>query len=230
MADPGDELAAGPAGRDRMCASNADREQAIDTLKAAYLQGRLDKDEFDLRMGRALASRTYADLATLTADLPAGVAVTQPRRPARPQGGQPVPRPGRWIAVFTAGYAGIWAYIVFLSPSGGDNRLFTPLIVGGGAAYVIALTFNVLAIADLRWDKRPGGQPPRRPAPGAGGQAPRRPLSADPGAELPPADGGHQHTAETARSRLPRQQSPGSRSPRRWRYGGHRYTTGYAGD
>jgi len=61
------------AGRDGLRASQADREQVIGTLKAAYVQGRLDKDELDLRVGRAFASRTYADLATLTADLPAGL-------------------------------------------------------------------------------------------------------------------------------------------------------------
>ena len=33
--------------------------------------GLLTKDEFDLRVGQALASRTYADLGALTADIPA---------------------------------------------------------------------------------------------------------------------------------------------------------------
>ena len=54
--------------------SRADREQAIDVLKAAFVQGRLAKDEFDLRVGRVLTSRTYADLAALTADVPSRVA------------------------------------------------------------------------------------------------------------------------------------------------------------
>ena len=44
-------------------------------LKAAFVQGRLAKDEFlDLRVGRVLTSRTYADLAALTADVPSRVA------------------------------------------------------------------------------------------------------------------------------------------------------------
>ena len=69
MAGPGDEIAAGTGGRSRLRASHADREQVIEVLKAAFVQGRLDRDEFDLRVGRALASRTYADLAALTADI-----------------------------------------------------------------------------------------------------------------------------------------------------------------
>ena len=61
-------------------ASDADREQVIDTLKTAFVQGRLTKDELDARAGQAFASRTYAELATVTADIPAG---TPPgRKPA----------------------------------------------------------------------------------------------------------------------------------------------------
>jgi hypothetical protein len=70
MAGPGDEIAAGVGGRGRLRASHADREQVIEVLKGAFVQGRLDRDEFDLRVGRALASRTSAGLAALTADIP----------------------------------------------------------------------------------------------------------------------------------------------------------------
>ena len=72
MAEPGDEVAPGASGHDRLRASHADRERVIDKLKAAFVQGRLAKDEFDLRVSQALASRTYAELAAVTADLPAG--------------------------------------------------------------------------------------------------------------------------------------------------------------
>ena len=84
MAGPGDEKTAAAAGRRRLRASRADREQAIDTLKAAFVQGRLTKDEFDARIGQTFASRTYAELAAVTADIPAGLASAQPpRKPGR---------------------------------------------------------------------------------------------------------------------------------------------------
>ena len=70
---PGDEAAAGGPGHGRLRASHADRERVIAALKAAFIQGRLTKDEFELRAGRALGSRTYAELAALTADIPAGL-------------------------------------------------------------------------------------------------------------------------------------------------------------
>jgi hypothetical protein len=69
---PADEKAAAVA-RGRLRASHADREHVIGTLKAAFVQGRLTKDELDLRIGQTFASRTYAELARLTADIPAGL-------------------------------------------------------------------------------------------------------------------------------------------------------------
>jgi hypothetical protein len=55
-----------------MRASSADRERAVDVLKAGFAEGRLTQEEYNDRMGQAYAARTYGDLAALTADLPAG--------------------------------------------------------------------------------------------------------------------------------------------------------------
>ena len=56
-----------------MRAASADRERAVDVLKAGFTEGRLTQDEYNDRMGRAYAARTYGELAALTGDLPAGV-------------------------------------------------------------------------------------------------------------------------------------------------------------
>jgi S-DNA-T family DNA segregation ATPase FtsK/SpoIIIE len=66
--------------------SHAEREQIISLLKAAFVQGRLDKDEFDLRVGQALASQTRAELAALIADIPGTPAVSGPGRPGGSDG------------------------------------------------------------------------------------------------------------------------------------------------
>jgi hypothetical protein len=63
-------------------ASRADRERVIDLLKAAFVEGRLARDEFDTRVGQALISRTYAELAAVTADIPAELIGALPPRPA----------------------------------------------------------------------------------------------------------------------------------------------------
>jgi len=66
-----------------MRASSADRERAVDVLKAGFTEGRLTQDEYNDRMGRAYAARTYGDLTALTADLPAG-ALPLPALPSWP--------------------------------------------------------------------------------------------------------------------------------------------------
>ena len=61
-----------PAGHGQLRSSHADRERAADVLKAAFAEGRLDQDEYTERVGQVHASRTYEQLAALTADLPVG--------------------------------------------------------------------------------------------------------------------------------------------------------------
>jgi len=83
-------MTAATAGRGRLRASHSDREHVVDVLKAAFVQGRLTKDEFDMRVGQTFASRTYAELAALTADIPAGLSGAQSlRKPARAQAPHP---------------------------------------------------------------------------------------------------------------------------------------------
>ena len=79
------------SGRGPMRASDADREQVIGMLKVAFVQGRLTKDELDLRVGQAFTARTYGELAVVTADIPAGLLDAQPPpRPVRVQGWPPL--------------------------------------------------------------------------------------------------------------------------------------------
>ena len=58
-------------GHGRLRASDADREQVIDTLKAAFVQGWLTRDELGVRAAQALVSRTYAELASVSDGIPA---------------------------------------------------------------------------------------------------------------------------------------------------------------
>jgi hypothetical protein len=127
MAGPGDEIAAAEGqGRSEFRASHADREQVIEVLKAAFVHGRLAKDEFDLRVGQAFAARTHAELAAVTADLPAEPVTAAPftagpPAPARAQSEPPVVRPGPLIAVATAVCAGVWMF-GFLVPWPRDSE------------------------------------------------------------------------------------------------------------
>ena len=178
----GDELAAAAAARGRLRASHADREQVIGTLKAAFVQGMLAKDEFDLRVSQAFASRTYAELAAVTADLPAAPAA-QPPKPARAQGEQPVLRPGPVIMAATALWAGVWAF-TFLPPwptnsEGDPPHAIILLFLLTNLICLIVSVIGVVNMIELRREKRSRGRPPRPP-------------SAGPDAQLPPGDHGHQ--------------------------------------
>jgi len=202
---PGDELAASAADRGRLRASDADREQVIGTLKAAFARGVLAKDEFDLRISQAFASRTYAELAAVTVGLPAEPAAAQPSGPARARRRPPVRRPGRVMAAATALYAGLQAFL-FLSPwpVGSENDpapAKIALFLLSNPIYALVLLICVACLIAGWRERRSSGRPPRRLAPGAGGQASRYPPSAGPAGELPPAGRGRQHTAEADRSR-----------------------------
>ena len=77
---PEDHRRAAATGRDQLRAAQGDREDVIDALKAAFVADRLTEDEFSARIGQALASRTHADLAAITADIPAWPVAAQPAR------------------------------------------------------------------------------------------------------------------------------------------------------
>jgi uncharacterized protein DUF1707 len=64
-----------------MLASEADREATQAVLKQAYEDQRLTLDEFESRVGRAVAARTQGELAKLTTDLPAAPAAPVPAGP-----------------------------------------------------------------------------------------------------------------------------------------------------
>ncbi len=68
---PWDPMGAAAASAGRLRASDAERDQVVDALQAAFAQGLLTRDELDRRAGQALASRTHAELAAAAAVLTA---------------------------------------------------------------------------------------------------------------------------------------------------------------
>jgi hypothetical protein len=113
------------AGRDRIRAGHADREQVVEALKDAFVQGRLTRDELDARADLALAARTRAELAALTADIPDDPAVVRPAVRLAP----PAATRRRPLAKAAAGSGGclviafsaIWVAANILDPDGLGN-------------------------------------------------------------------------------------------------------------
>jgi hypothetical protein len=62
----------GPPDGQSLLTSKADRERALDVLKAGFAEGRLTQQEHEARVARVCAARTYADLSALVDDLPGG--------------------------------------------------------------------------------------------------------------------------------------------------------------
>ena len=125
------------------------------------MQGRLDKDDFDARVGQALTARTYTELAAVTADLPAAPIAARPPEPAGVQGEARVLRPGAVLAAATALYAGTWLLAFFLPrTSEGDPMAGANLVVAATFAYSVVLVFAVGRILTGWQDRRSAGQPP----------------------------------------------------------------------
>lgn len=135
-AGSGDQMAA-VKGRGHIRASDADREQVIDALKEAFVRGRLSKDELTVRTGRALVSRTYADLTAVTADIlvtiPAWLTEARPAKPGRVPARKPVNKKAvAWTTCMIVLPPMAWA--AFLTYSGGFIILFLLTFVGLMAA------------------------------------------------------------------------------------------------
>ena len=136
------------ARRGQLRASQADREGVIDAVKAAYVADRLTQDEFEARVGQAFASRTHADLAAITADIPAAAVLARPAR-----------MPDRVIAGGTAA-------VIAAAALGGA------VLIGGSALILWAITmtgvllFTVSLLLYVRQERRTRMRRPPRPAPG----------------------------------------------------------------
>jgi hypothetical protein len=146
--------------------SQEDREYVIELLKAAFAEGRLEHDELADRVGRVYGSRTYAELAAVTGDLPAGELLISmlrrrlPRPPARSQASAE-PRAGNISGITVqsvrprAGSAAACAQVSGLAIASGI------LGIGGfltdGITSVFALIIGVVALPRLASAGEKGG-------------------------------------------------------------------------
>jgi Domain of unknown function (DUF1707) len=152
---PADENTAAVA-RGRLRASHADREHVIGTLQAAFVQGRLTKDELDLRIGQTFAARTYTELARLTVDIPAAlIAASAPHEAARS---------GARLPMSNAAKSGISVAIAVVT------LVLTAYLTDGQALFVfvpfypVALLVALAQVLDSRHQKSSRGQLPPRAA------------------------------------------------------------------
>nr|WP_320784715.1 DUF1707 and DUF4190 domain-containing protein [Streptomyces sp. CRN 30] len=162
-----------------MLASHADRERAVDVLRAGYGEGRMEQPEFEKRVARAYGARTVGELAVLVADLPQGPVPLLPQGPvplvrAAPAGAPPVPATflpappptnGKAVGamvcgvltVVTAGLSGIPAVILGHSARAemrrtgerGEGMAMTGVVLGWMSVAGWALIFTIIIAAGL---------------------------------------------------------------------------------
>ena len=161
MAGPGEETAAAE-GRSHgdLRAGHADRDQVIGTLKTAFVQGRLTEDELDARLDQVYASRTYTELAEVTADIPIELTGAQP--PRDPWRATKV----AWGLVYALILPGLMTLVAL--PGGPGPLTVREVATYSAVVYVIFWILGLLMVVASRVGKRSDGQLPPRSAPGAG--------------------------------------------------------------
>lgn len=189
MVEPGYEIAAGAGSRRHLRASHQDREQVIDLLKAAFVQGRLAKDEFDLRVGQVLAARTYAGLDALIAGLPAGLMAA--RSPtARELDTRPGQEPDnrKALKAWACATVVLPSVVVGVASMESTHSAAVSFIVAFLFACIVGVPMATAAVMFWSWlEKRSRGKAALGPPPGAGVNASERPGIGRPG-QAAPAD------------------------------------------
>ena len=146
--------------RQRMRASDADRQEVIERLRTALDEGRLKMDEYLERMGLASGAVTYGDLAPLYADLPETGSMAR-REPAGSPSAPPVAHPpaaSQAAAVSRRGFAGLPAPLKVLWTIWGAV-VSVNLVVW----VLVSATAGQLIYPWPLWVSRPvGRRPPRR--------------------------------------------------------------------
>ena len=126
-----------------MRAADSDRQAVADKLKQALDEGRLDLGEYDERLQKTYAAKTYGDLNGLLDDLP-GIAPAQPTAaPAAPAAAPPVRanRGGQLVKAWLGGFGGVFIVctVIWLATSIGAGHmqyfwpvwLLIPMVMGG---------------------------------------------------------------------------------------------------
>ena len=120
--------------RDRsLRVGDRERDAVGEILRRRHLEGRLDAQEFEDRLGRCLAAKTYAELDALISDFPREGA--ESRRAGQPWGRRP------WPPVFPFVVFGLIAAIVF----------------GAHVAWLAIPLFFLFVVRPLAWRAWGGG-------------------------------------------------------------------------
>jgi hypothetical protein len=166
--------------RDLMRASDDDRQQVVDRLRAAFEDGRLRMEEFTERMGLAYQAVTYADLSKLHADLPAASPKAEARHAPAVAASLAVAAKRSFFADLPAPLKVLWTIwlaavsinvVVWVLVVGTSGHLVYPWPVWVAGPYGAALLGVSAPVVHNRRNR-----PPAAPLPSAGETDARRQL------------------------------------------------------
>jgi hypothetical protein len=188
-------MAAGAEGGSNLPVSHVGREQVLDALKAAFVHGRLAKDEFDLRVGQVLVA--YAELDSATADIPTGLTTAQPPETIRKSHNKKLIQRGT-----AAGAGASVALTATTAVAARGNPVISLVVVGLAGIVVAVLLAGLLRLVSWVLEMVSSRQPSPGLPPGPSGKAAQCLPSADPAGSSSQISHDPPHTAEAAR-RLP---------------------------
>ena len=165
------------AGRGHLRAAHADRERVIAVLKAAFVQGRLTKDELEARAAQTFAAKTYAELAALTSDIPPVPTVSPaPVGPAARVGPVAPPADGPPAGTLRRGaHRSVLCLITAAALTEGAFLTYNGFfLVLAFLAFIAASGFIGLGVIGARQERRSRAQLPAS-GPGQQPHQPRRP-------------------------------------------------------
>ena len=185
-------MAAGAEGDSNLPMSHVGREQVLDALKAAFVHGRLAKDEFDLRVGQVLAA--YAELDAATADIPTGLTTAPPPETVRKSHNRKLIQCGT-----AAGAGASVALTATIAVVAGGSPVISLVVVGLVGVVVAVLLAGLLTLFSWVLEMVSSRQPSPGPPPGPSGKAAQRLASAGPAGSSSQISRDPAHTAEAAR-------------------------------
>jgi hypothetical protein len=152
-------MAAGAEGDSNLPVSHVGREQVLDALKAAFVHGRLAKDEFDLRVGQVLAA--YAELDAVTADIPTALTTAQPPETIRKSHNKKLIQRGT-----AAGTGASMALTATIAVAAKGNPVISVVVVGLAGVFVAVLLAGLLRLVSWVLEMVSSRQPLPSPPPG----------------------------------------------------------------
>jgi hypothetical protein len=185
-------MAAGAEGDSDLPVSHVGREQVLDALKAAFVHGRLAKDEFDLRVGQVLAA--YAELDAATADIPTALTTAQPPETIRKSHNKKLIQRGT-----AAGAGASVALTATIAVAARGNPVISVVVVGLAGVFVAVLLAGLLTLVSWVLEIVSSRQSSPGPPPSPSGTAAQRLASADPAGSSSQISRDPPHTAEAAR-------------------------------